>query len=204
MRLGSRFVNNTGGTITGFSFTYDGEEWRNPGNSATIVNNQYVVSYAVFGAGAGSLNSGLYSATIPSATFDTPWDGTGTATSAALDGNAAANRIAGLGATFTELSIANGDEIWLRWWDSNSSLLDAGIAIDNFSITFEAAAIPEPSLAALIGLVSFSWSAAHAAEVNTTTDARFLLREPLASPLALPVPRVVALQGVPRLRRPSR
>ena len=152
MRLGSRFVNNTGGTITGFSFTYDGEEWRNPGNSATIVNNQYVVSYAVFGAGAGSLNSGLYSATIPSATFDTPWDGTGTATSAALDGNAAANRIAGLGATFTELSIANGDEIWLRWWDSNSSLLDAGIAIDNFSITFEAAAIPEPSLAALIGL----------------------------------------------------
>jgi hypothetical protein len=149
MRTGARFVNNTGGTISGFSFSYDGEEWRV--GSATGVNNQFVVAYSPFGAGSGALDpspSGYIS--ISSATFNTPQDGTGTG--AALDGNAAANRVAGLTGVVTELSVANGDEIWLRWFDSNSSGADHGIAIDNFAITFEVTSIPEPSFVALISL----------------------------------------------------
>jgi hypothetical protein len=147
-RIGARFVNNTGNTITGFNFSYDGEEWRQ--GAVTAINNQYVVAYATFAAGMGTLDSGPYSASIATAAFNTPLDGNGTGT--ALDGNAAANRVAGLSGSVTGLSIANGDEIWLRWFDSNSSGADHGIAIDNFGITFEVAPIPEPSLTALVGL----------------------------------------------------
>jgi uncharacterized protein len=150
MRLGARFVNNTAGTITGFNFLYDGEQWRNAG--VTNINNQFIVAYAVFPANTGSIGAVGVFTTISSAEFNTPKDGTGSSTGALLDGNDAANRVAGLGGTITGLSVASGDEIWLRWFDANSPSADAGMAIDNFGITFEAASIPEPSLAALIGL----------------------------------------------------
>jgi hypothetical protein len=150
MRLGVRFVNNSGDAITGFSFSYDGEQWRNAG--VTNINNQYVVAYQVFAAGGGSLGA-TYSPSIASATFDTPFDGSGTSTSVALDGNLAANRVAGLTGSVTGLSVANGDEIWLRWFDANSSSLDQGIAIDNFLITFTP--IPEPSSLILVSLGFF-------------------------------------------------
>jgi len=147
MRIGARFVNNSGGPLTGFSFSYDGEQWRNA--AVTNVNNQYVVAYLVVPAGSGSLNSGSYSANITSATFNTPFDGTGSSSGAALNGNDSANRVAGLSGTVTGISIADGEEIWLRWWDSNSSGADQGIAIDNFAIAFT---IPEPSAVVLTGL----------------------------------------------------
>ncbi len=153
LRVGVRFVNNTGDYLSGFTFSYDGEQWRNPGTGATLVNNQFSVGYAVFSAGFGTLattNSLLQSYDLtPAANFNTPFDGTGTGTSAPLDGNDPANRIAGLGDTITGLSIAPGDEIWIRWSDANSTSLDAGIGIDNFSVTF---AVPEPSTAVLLSL----------------------------------------------------
>ncbi len=148
MRIGARFVNNTADIITGFSFLYDGEQWRKAQVTAAQ-NNQFVVAYAIFGAGLGSLDSASYSPNLASATFNTPVDG-GDNVGAALDGNDAANRVAGLGATVTDLQLLPGEEIWLRWFDSNSSSADQGIGIDNFSITFTP--VPEPTTAALLGL----------------------------------------------------
>ena len=144
LRLGVRFVNNTGDGISGFTFLYDGEEWRI--GASTAVNNQFAVSYAIFTPGAGTLANSTYTA-LAAANFNTPNDGNGTA--AALDGNAAINRIAGLGDTVTGLSIAPGNEIWIRWSDANSSGADHGMGIDNFSITFS---VPEPSSGVLLGL----------------------------------------------------
>ena len=149
LRLGVRFVNNTGQSINGFTFSYDGEQWRNAG--VTNINNQFAVSYAVFGPGLATLANSTYTA-LAAANFNTPFDGTGTATATALDGNLAANRIAGLGDTVTSLSVAPGDEIWIRWSDANSTSADLGIGIDNFSITFE---VPEPTSAAILGLGLF-------------------------------------------------
>lgn len=137
-----RSANDTGNIITGFTFSYDGEQWRVGGT--TSVNNQYAVSYAVFDAGTGSLASGPY-ISIPSATFNTP---VVSGTAGPLDGNNPANRVAGLGGTITGLTVLPGQEIWLRWFEANSSGPDQGIAIDNFSIMF----VPEPSVLALLGL----------------------------------------------------
>jgi hypothetical protein len=144
-RIGTRFVNDTGLTISGFTFSYDGEQWR-IGNS-TAVNNQLTVSYAVFAPGAGSLQSVAYSADMPGATFDSPID---SGTVGSLNGNDPLNRVAGLGATITGLTVAPGDEIWLRWFDLNNSGGDHGMAIDNFTISF--AVVPEPSTVALLGV----------------------------------------------------
>ena len=108
MRIGARFVNNTGETITGLTLSYDGEQWRQA--AVTAINNSYTVAYAIFGAGSGTLNpaAGVYT-TITSAEFNTPQDGNGTGV--ALDGNLTANRVAGLSGTVTGLSVANGEEI---------------------------------------------------------------------------------------------
>ncbi len=145
LRFGVRFVNNTAQTITGFTFSYDGEQWRNA--AVTDVNNQFAVGYALFAPGAGTLANPYVDA---GADFNTPFDGTGSGgTSVALDGNAPANRIAGIGNTINGILLAPGDEIWIRWSDANSSGLDHGIGIDNFTITFQ---VPEPSTTALLGL----------------------------------------------------
>lgn len=141
LRLGVRFVNNSGGIITGFTFSYDGEQWR---ASSTNVNNNYTVGYSLFSAGQGTL-ANPYTSTL--GTFDTPIDGLSVAS--ALDGNASANRIAGLGDTISGIVFNPGDELWIRWSDANSTSLDQGIAIDNFAVTF---AVPEPSSVALIGM----------------------------------------------------
>lgn len=150
-RLGARFVNNTTEAISGFSFTYTGEQWRKAQIpiATGAQNNQYAVSFATFGAGLGTLDSGPYSPTLAGATFNTPVDG-GDNIGAALDGNLLANRVTGLGATVSDLLVLPGEEIWLRWFDSNSSSADHGIGIDDFSITF--VTVPEPTAAALLGL----------------------------------------------------
>jgi hypothetical protein len=147
-RIGARFVNDTGNIIDGFTFAYDGEQWRKA-QLASAVNNQFVVAYAVFGAGLGTLDSGPYSATISGATFNTPVDG-GDNVGVGLDGNNAANRVTGLGGTLTGLTVLPGEEIWLRWFDSNSSSADHGLGIDNFTIAFTTVPIPEPSAAVMI------------------------------------------------------
>lgn len=150
-RIGVRFVNDTPDIISGFTFGYTGEQWRK-GQIPVATgaqNNQFVVSYATFAAGTGTLDSGPYSASLAGATFNTPVDG-GDNVGAALDGNLAANRVTGLGATVAGLTLLPGEELWLRWFDSNSSSADHGIAIDDFSINFTV--VPEPSAAALLGL----------------------------------------------------
>jgi len=150
MRIGARFVNDTGEIISGFSFTYDGEQWRKAQLTAPQ-NNQFVVAYGIFSAGAGSLGAAGFSASLAGATFNTPVDG-GDNVGSALDGNDGVNRVADLGETVSDLLVMPGEEIWLRWFDSNSSGADHGIGIDNFSINFNTSPVPEPSAGALLGL----------------------------------------------------
>ncbi len=61
----------------------------------------------------------------------------------ALDGNAAVNRISGIGGTYTPTSqIANGASFYLRWADPDDGGSDNAVAIDNLSISFSL--VPEP------------------------------------------------------------
>jgi len=54
-----------------------------------------------------------------------------------LDGNAATNRISGLGGTYTPApSITNGQVFYMRWADADESSNDDGMAVDDLAITF--------------------------------------------------------------------
>jgi hypothetical protein len=67
-----------------------------------------------------------------------------TATAGALDGNAAANRVAITGTIdLSATPLAAGQEIWVRWQDQGTTQNQNGLAIDDFSAT-SSAVVPEP------------------------------------------------------------
>ena len=127
--FGFRLTNSTGNTITSLDVSYVGEQWRNGGNTAA---QQLDFQYRVENAGV------VTDINTPSATwldfntldFVSPIVG---ATAAALDGNAAANRTAK--ADTISLTAGPGQEIWLRWKDTNDAGNDHGLAIDDLSVT---------------------------------------------------------------------
>lgn len=129
-RFGVSFTNNTGATITSLAIGYTGEQWRNGGNTAV---DRLDFAYSL--NGASDLTTGTWTE-VDALDFSSIVN---TATAAALDGNAVANRQA-ISSTITGLNIAAGATFWLRWVDPNISGNDHGLAIDNFSITANGAA----------------------------------------------------------------
>jgi hypothetical protein len=122
----AKLVNQTGATITSLDISYVGEQWRNGGNAAAhTLTFQYQVANAGVITGANVPTGGW--TTVPALSFAGP---IATATAAALDGNAAANRAA-LSATLT-VSVNAGQEIWLCWQDTDDGGSDHGLAIDDF------------------------------------------------------------------------
>jgi MYXO-CTERM domain-containing protein len=139
--------NTTGLDITSFTVTYDGEQWRNNGNTAaqSLVFDYTVLNALPTVADIDAANVANYTA-VPALNFTSPITG---ATASALDGNAAANRIAGITSTQSSLRIFDQQYIYLRWWDNNDAGNDHGLALDNFSFS---ATTPTPGAITLLGL----------------------------------------------------
>jgi len=131
---GVRITNNTGSTLTDFTVSYDVEQWRNGGNtSAQPLISEWAINPTDWLA--GTWNAG--------ASTDSPIVGS---TASALDGNAAANRVAGVTFSASSLSWANGQTLWIRFREWNDTGNDHGLATDNFAFR----AIPEPGTFGLI------------------------------------------------------
>lgn len=148
-------LNNSGVTYTNFTLTYDGEQWRDgalstvPGTpAAQTVEFDYTLLSALptFADLQGSNTTG-YTA-VTALNFTSPVFTNATTTGNALDGNAAANRTAGITST-ENLTWAPGQYLVLRWWDNNHPNNDHGLAIDNIYFTAD---VPTPAAAALLGL----------------------------------------------------
>jgi len=130
-------TNTSSNAFSNFMVSFDGEQWRNGGNTSA---QTMVLEY---GFGATFQTVATWTAPGGAYNFTSPIVGS---TAAALDGNAAANRSAGLGGTI----VANwgvGQTLWVRWIELNDVGNDHGLAIDNFSL-----AIPTPGSVALLGL----------------------------------------------------
>lgn len=138
-------VNSTGVTIDSVTMNYDGEQWRNGGNTT---QHTMVVEY-----GFGATFTGVGTWTAAGASFDFTGP-IATATAGALDGNDAPNRVAGLGGTISSLTWNNGDTLWFRFRETNETGNDHGLALDNFSFSGRGTAVPEPGSLALIGLAA--------------------------------------------------
>ncbi len=133
------FTNNTGVALDGFTLNFDGEQWRNGGNASA---QAMVLEY-----GFGNTYATTTFAAAPAGfTWSSPITG---ATAAVLDGNLAANRVAGVGGTLNT-SWASGGTLWLRWVERNDVGNDHNLAIDNLSFSVVAAPIPEPGSYALM------------------------------------------------------
>lgn len=131
-------TNNSGLMLDSFTLRYDGEQWRNGGNTTA---HKLTVQY-----GFGSSFAGVASWTNASAAFDVN-SLVNTASAAAVVGNVqglSANR----GGTITT-SWAAGETLWIRWNDVNDVGSDHGLAIDNLSLSVTAA-VPEPGSYALL------------------------------------------------------
>jgi predicted extracellular nuclease len=127
--FGFRLTNSTGNTITSLDVSYVGEQWRNGGNTSA---QQLDFQYRVATPGTVTDINTPSSAWIDFDTLDFVSPVVG-ATAAALDGNAAANRTAKSGTI--SLSAPAGQEIWLRWKDTNDAGNDHGLAIDDLTVT---------------------------------------------------------------------
>lgn len=124
--IGWRLVNNTGTSITSFTVSYNGEQWRRDATTGQSLTFDYQTGTTVT-----SLTSGTYTA-VSGLTFNSPTN----TTAGAVDGNAAANRTA-LNATITlGAALPNGSEIMLRWVDLNDSGTDHLLAVDDVSVSY--------------------------------------------------------------------
>ncbi len=132
------FVNNTGFTITNLTITYDGEQWRDGGTSTAV--DQLTLYFSQ--ASVGGLTN--FSAVGAAFNFVVPKN---TSTAGSLNGNLAANRVAGIGGDFA-VSIAPAEVFAFRWIDLDTAGNDDAMAIDNFSLGYSV--IPEPSTLTLV------------------------------------------------------
>lgn len=124
-----KLTNNTGGTITSLDIAYTGEQWRNGGNTtAHKLTFEYQIASAGTITDANAPTTGWIS--VSALDFTGP---IATATAAALDGNAPANRTAK--SANLPITITAGQEIWLRWVDVDDPGSDHGLAVDDLSVT---------------------------------------------------------------------
>lgn len=142
--LGLQLVNDTGISLTEFTLGYTGEQWY---KSSTDQLNQYVVSYR-FGSITNLDDNSSPWTTIPALEFDSIHHDGGTAES--LNGSLAENQTVLSPVTVSGINWESGTELWIRWYDANSSGIDQALAIDDVSF----AAVPEPgSIAFLFGCI---------------------------------------------------
>ena len=133
--------NTSGGTIDSLNISYDGEYWRSGGNTGDN-QNFFNFSYAI------------NTAPLPTSTSTAGWtevdalDYVLTAdqqllSAGAKDGNTESTSIV---STVDSLSWAANETLFLRWTAGNAAGTDAGIALDNISVSL----VPESNTYALL------------------------------------------------------
>lgn len=148
-QFGVSFTNNTGVTLNQFSLSYTGEQWKDGGNSASVLNT---LSFA-YSIGATSFISGTYTNVAQLDFVALVNNTTGDVT---LDGNSAANQRS-IAYSVTGISWTPGTSLFIRWSDINDAGNDDNLAVDG--IIFSATSSATPSLSAAPGSLAFGTSA---------------------------------------------
>jgi hypothetical protein len=140
--IGLRLHNDTGSTLSSFSLSYTGEQWRD-GGAASPNAQSLTFGYSTT---ATSVEDASFTS-VAALNFTSPVF-VNTGSGAAVDGNVA-GKVVISAVTVDGLTWAPGTDLWLRWTDKNDGGNDHGLAIDDLTFT---AVVPEPGSAALIGL----------------------------------------------------
>lgn len=127
--IGLRMKNTSGSTLTAFTISWDGEQWRNGSIESQNIKLYYKISLDPI-ANAPTSISGL----TPVNQFDSPENLSSGQPAVALDGNDAANR--GVLTANISVSLPNNYEIMFVWIDTyNLFSYDHLFAIDNVSLS---------------------------------------------------------------------
>lgn len=129
--------NASGIAFNSVTLRFDGEQWRNGGNTtAQTMKLEY-------GFGASFASVSTWTAAGAGFDFTSPL---ATATAGAVNGNVA-GLTSNLGGTLN-LTWNSGETLWVRWIEENNTGNDHGLAIDNVSLSVTA--VPEPETYALM------------------------------------------------------
>ena len=161
-----RLKNNTGTALNSIMVTYTGEEWRQNSGATGLV-----FSYQV---GATSIVSGTWS---PVSTLDFLPLKTGIA--GALDGNAVGNNA--IKSAIIDVSVAAGQEIWLRW--TKQGILSSGLAIDD--VLIQAEPTTQPTAIQFSSVTATSMNIAYSA--SSSASGYIVLQKADADPSGTPV-----------------
>jgi hypothetical protein len=147
MAFGFRLVNNSANVLQDITVSFTQENWRSSTSSVNTPSvNTIAASWSTSASPADFLSTPSGFTAVSSLDLVGPAP---VATNGALDGNLAANQTA-RSFTFAGINLAVGSSLYLRWQDFNDVGNDAGLAIDNMTIS--ATAVPEPTSAGLLAL----------------------------------------------------
>jgi hypothetical protein len=129
---GLRLKNQTGSSLASITISYTGEQWRKDNTAIQKLTFAYKTGSNLTTLDSTSLTGSGFTA-VSALDFSSPIITSG---GAALDGNLAANRtvISNVIITFPS-PIANGQEILLKWFDTNDSGNDHQLTIDDLSLS---------------------------------------------------------------------
>jgi predicted extracellular nuclease/phosphodiesterase/alkaline phosphatase D-like protein len=165
--------NATGSPITDLDLSFNGEQWRNGGNTSA---QTMVLEYG-FGSSFEQVSN--WTSTEPSFNWSSP---IATSTAVAIDGNST-GRISDVGGIL-DLSTtpwAADTTLWLRWTEVNDPGNDHGLAIDDLTISIPPSlTLPEVAIQAIVALASESGGTA-SVRISRTGDTA----EPLSVPISL-------------------
>lgn len=162
--LGWRLINNTGQTLTQFTLTYRGEQWR-VGGSANV--NKLDFAYRITSTLTTDIDGTSFTF-FPGLDFTSPLTVVGSGF--AVNGNLTTNS-SERSATVTGINWPNGQMLILRWRDTDETGSDDGLAIDD--VMFYA-----PTTSTLPGVVSIT---------PTTGSTRVLTTSPIIVSFNQPV-----------------
>ena len=143
MAYGLRFTNDTAQTMTNFTITYTGEQWRRADNSSNALQT-LAFSYAISAAAITNADPAgtNYSWTaVTDLNFSSPQTN-GVDPTESLDGHAATNQQIFSSAPLPGVALLPGQEIFFRWLDADDAGPDHSLAIDDVSISFAPAPPP--------------------------------------------------------------
>lgn len=147
-----RFVNQSSQTISGFSVSFEAEQWYRAANSPQVAT-QLFFYYRIYAANISeavevdSIGGITNWTSVPALWVAAP--NLSQPTAAFLDGNAIENSTDAF-ASVTGIDLAPGEKLWFKWVTGTPPGNPSALATDNLSVSFTT--IPEPaSLVALTG-----------------------------------------------------
>jgi len=192
--FGVRFTNDTVFTVSNIAVSFAGEQWR----CANVITNTLTFSYQVSSAAltnADATNAQTWT-DFAALNFNSPNTNGGSA----LDGNLATNRQIFSAVLLTGATIAPGQEFFLRWRDVDDTGSDAGLAVDDLTVTFStntftAAAPPEtPSTNTSITLMTYNVKGNGVTDWSTNT----VQAQAIGRQLLYLKPDVITFNEIPR------